>query len=113
MSNVKDKTNWFLFEGFDETRTVMMEHMGSTMHHMFTALEILLEVARERYRSPTVKQQREDMKAAAKELTWAISDWSKFVEALSNVADRFKFADTEVELCSAVQCIALFFSLPL
>lgn len=102
-----------------------MELMGSTMHHMLTALEILLQVrwksqtkaerrvvsflfvgsaqrregekvARERYNSPSVKQQRNEMKAATLELMSALSDWSKFVEALSKVADKFKFADSEV-----------------
>jgi hypothetical protein len=59
-------------------------------------------VARERYNSPTATNQRREMKEAAVELTSALSDWSKFVETLSSVADKFKFADSEMTVISRV-----------
>lgn len=79
-----------------------MELMASTAHHLFTALDVLLEVGRTRYRSPTAQQQRSDMRAALKELTSALSDWNAFVVALSSLADHFKFAPSEMTLISRV-----------
>jgi hypothetical protein len=80
----------------------MLSSFGSTAHHLFTALDVLLEVARERYRSPTMTQQRREMRVAALELTAALSDWNKFVEALSSIGDRFKFAPSEQTVISRV-----------
>merc|ERR1711916_101171 len=74
---------------------------------LFTALGILLEVQRVRYNSPTAKVQREELKLAGKELGAALSDWRKFVEVLSTVADKFKFGPSELSVISRVNQMLL------
>lgn len=74
----------------------------STAHHLFTALSVLSDVARERYNSPSATQQRQEFKAAGAELAAAFKDWKKFVEVLSSVADKFKFGPSELGVISRV-----------
>lgn len=55
----------------------LMQHFGQTASHLFAALDVLLEAARQHYRSPSVAQQRAEFGHAAREVSLALSDWTK------------------------------------
>jgi hypothetical protein len=57
---------------------------------LFTATNILFEAQRVRYNSPSARSQRKQLRLAGEELGEAFSDWTKFIEVLSSIADKFK-----------------------
>lgn len=63
-----------------------------------------MEVAKEKFNSPSSKSQRKEMKDAAVELAGALKDWERFVEVMSS---RMKFGPSEVGVISRVNQLLL------
>lgn len=74
---------------------------------LFTALGILLEAQRVRYQSPSSVAQRNELRAAGKELAAALTDWRTFVDALGRVVDSVKFQESELSVISRVNQLLL------
>jgi hypothetical protein len=80
------------FQGEEMASKVIeaMSFSSKMTRRLFTATNILFEAQRVRYNSPSARSQRKELRLAGEELGEAFSDWTKFIEVLSSIADKFK-----------------------